>query len=94
MALMPTTSATCSALEGVDYHTETDGRFHAWMTTHAAKAVIIRPDRYVYGIANNATQLNALIHEMHSKLLNAVCRPANGKPETTHESAAQLHSIS
>lgn len=94
MALMPTTSATCSALEGVIYHTETDGRFHAWMATHPAKAVIIRPDRYVYGIANNAAELNALIHEMHNKMLNVSCRPANGKPETTNKSAAQLHSIS
>ena len=40
---------------------ETDGLFEAWMNGHRCAAVIVRPDRYVYGTANDADQLNGLV---------------------------------
>jgi 3-(3-hydroxy-phenyl)propionate hydroxylase len=40
---------------------ETDGLFAAWMAQHECAAVVVRPDRYVFGMANDAAQLNRLV---------------------------------
>ena len=40
---------------------ETDGLFAAWMREQECVAVVVRPDRYVFGTANDATQLNRLV---------------------------------
>jgi 3-(3-hydroxy-phenyl)propionate hydroxylase len=40
---------------------EADGLFNEWMRQNAVAAVIVRPDRYVYGAAANAAELNMLI---------------------------------
>jgi 3-(3-hydroxy-phenyl)propionate hydroxylase len=43
------------------YLAETDGLFAGWMAQHGCAAVVVRPDRYVFGTANNAAQLNRLV---------------------------------
>jgi 2-polyprenyl-6-methoxyphenol hydroxylase-like FAD-dependent oxidoreductase len=41
-----------------------DGRLSAWMDTHGAGAVIIRPDFYVFGAADRPAALPALVEEL------------------------------
>ena len=45
----------------VQYLTETDALFATWMSQHGSAAVVVRPDRYVFGMANDAAQLNRLV---------------------------------
>jgi 3-(3-hydroxy-phenyl)propionate hydroxylase len=40
---------------------ETAGLFAGWMAQHGCAAVVVRPDRYVFGTANDAAQLNRLV---------------------------------
>ena len=40
---------------------ETDTLFAAWMAQHGGAAVVVRPDRYVFGTASDAAQLNRLV---------------------------------
>lgn len=40
---------------------EDAGRLSGWLQTHGVGAVVVRPDRYVFGAAANATGLNELI---------------------------------
>ena len=37
--------------------------FSDWLSSSGALAVVVRPDRYVYGAADNADQLNDLVGE-------------------------------
>jgi 3-(3-hydroxy-phenyl)propionate hydroxylase len=41
--------------------TEADGLFTAWMAQQAGAAALVRPDRYVFGVAANAAELNRLV---------------------------------
>lgn len=52
---------------GVHILTERDGLFAQWMHQHSCAAAIVRPDRYVFGVASEATGLNRLIEllEVH-----------------------------
>ena len=45
----------------IQYLVETDALFAAWMSQHSGAAVVVRPDRYAFGMANDAAQLNRLI---------------------------------
>jgi 3-(3-hydroxy-phenyl)propionate hydroxylase len=45
----------------VQHLTETDDLFAAWMSRNGCAAVVVRPDRYVFGMANDAAQLNRLV---------------------------------
>ena len=47
--------------DDIQYLAETDALFTAWMSQHGGAAVLVRPDRYVFGMANDAAQLNRLI---------------------------------
>jgi 3-(3-hydroxy-phenyl)propionate hydroxylase len=47
---------------------EADGLFNDWMRRNAVAAVIVRPDRYVYGAATNAAELNVLIEHLIQNL--------------------------
>jgi 3-(3-hydroxy-phenyl)propionate hydroxylase len=49
---------------GVRDFTERDGLFAGWMRRHAGKAVIVRPDRYVFGVASDAPELNRMIDSL------------------------------
>lgn len=41
---------------------------HTWLAGLDAHAVIVRPDRYVFGVANNASELRALLAQLHAAL--------------------------
>lgn len=45
----------------VQYFAETDMLFAGWMSQMGCAAVVVRPDRYVFGIAADAQQLNRLV---------------------------------
>jgi 3-(3-hydroxy-phenyl)propionate hydroxylase len=45
----------------VRHITEMDGLFTAWMARQAGAAVLVRPDRTVFGVADNAAELNRLV---------------------------------
>lgn len=55
---------------------ETDNRFNDWMRQHDLVAVIVRPDRYVYGGAQDRPGLERLLSQLHQAL-----RPGNGEHE-------------
>jgi 3-(3-hydroxy-phenyl)propionate hydroxylase len=46
---------------GIRNLVETDGLFAAWMRQRGCAAVVVRPDRYVFGTAHDAAQLNRLV---------------------------------
>jgi 3-(3-hydroxy-phenyl)propionate hydroxylase len=50
---------------------ETDGLFAAWMAQHGCAAVVVRPDRYVFGTASDAAQLNRLVAAVARHVLDA-----------------------
>jgi len=52
---------TARAMPGVCHVAELDGLFKAWAAQHGCAAVIVRPDRYVFGTANDAAGLNRLV---------------------------------
>jgi 3-(3-hydroxy-phenyl)propionate hydroxylase len=47
---------------------ERDGLFADWMRQHGAAAVIVRPDRYVFGAAGGAGELNMLVEQLLQNL--------------------------
>lgn len=51
---------------------ERDGLFAQWMQRHRARAVVVRPDRYVYGSAADGAALS----ELMSRLLHGVWQPS------------------
>ena len=63
-----TTSGESSDADGILSVVERDGLFADWMRQHGAAAVIVRPDRYVFGAAGNADELNRLVGELREGL--------------------------
>lgn len=49
---------------------ERDGLFADWMRRHQARAVIVRPDRYIYGSASDASALSDLLSRLQHSLLH------------------------
>jgi len=47
---------------------ETEGVCAAWFARHRCTAAVVRPDRYVYGVASDARELDALLEELRSAL--------------------------
>jgi 3-(3-hydroxy-phenyl)propionate hydroxylase len=47
---------------------DVDGRFAAWLRSEGTVAVIVRPDRYIYGFARNPGELAALGRQLVSQL--------------------------
>lgn len=45
-----------------------DGLLSDWMRSLGVRAIVVRPDRYVFGAANDAEQLNALMRLLGDKL--------------------------
>lgn len=67
-------AGTASDHESRDAHTtpifeERDGLLAHWLTAHHAIAVIARPDKYVYGIAQNTHDLRQLLRELQADLI-------------------------
>jgi hypothetical protein len=47
---------------------ETDGLFSALLDRHAASAVIVRPDRYIYAVTRDADALNMAVERLAAQL--------------------------
>jgi 3-(3-hydroxy-phenyl)propionate hydroxylase len=45
------------------------GRFAAWLASQSAYAVIVRPDRYIYGAATSASDLRRLVLRLLEQVL-------------------------
>lgn len=67
------TDRTKAALESLGAHVlrEFSGEVRDWVTGLGAAAVIIRPDRYLFGAAGNPAELNALVAALETALLPA-----------------------
>ena len=52
--------------------TERDGVFSAWLASLDAKVVLVRPDRYVYGAANNSQELQQMVLQLSQSLFGRV----------------------
>ena len=63
-----TTSGAPSSFQAVLTVVETENLFTDWMRQNAVATVIVRPDRYVYGAAENARQLNMLVEQLIQNL--------------------------
>ena len=59
--IRPTDQDEGEVESGVAVLTERDALFAEWMQNHSCAAVIVRPDRYVLGVANDASELNRLV---------------------------------
>ncbi|GKQ52486.1 bifunctional 3-(3-hydroxy-phenyl)propionate/3-hydroxycinnamic acid hydroxylase [Bradyrhizobium sp. Ce-3] len=57
-----------SDANGILSMVERDGLFANWMQQHDVAAVIVRPDRYVFGAAGNAGELNMLVGQLLQNL--------------------------
>lgn len=57
------------ACDEVQQLAETDSLFAGWMSQHGSAAVVVRPDRYVFGMASDASQLNRLIAAVGARVL-------------------------
>jgi 3-(3-hydroxy-phenyl)propionate hydroxylase len=55
----------------VRHLTETDGLFTAWLSRHAGAAVVVRPDRTVFGVAGSAAELNRLVTALDQQIFGA-----------------------
>jgi 3-(3-hydroxy-phenyl)propionate hydroxylase len=47
---------------------ETASLIADWLQSHAARAVLVRPDRYAYGVASDAAGLHALLASLDAQL--------------------------
>src|SRR5262245_33794311 len=55
--------------DDVRHVVQADALFPAWMSQHGCAAAVVRPDRYVFGAANDATELNRLVAEVGRQVL-------------------------
>ena len=72
--LSGTTDRTKALLESLGVHVveEFSGEVRDWVAGLGVAAVIIRPDRYLFGTAGNSAELNALVVALEAKLLPSV----------------------
>jgi 3-(3-hydroxy-phenyl)propionate hydroxylase len=47
---------------------ETEGLFAGWAREQRCEAIVVRPDRYVYGVAHDAQTLNAVVERLGRQL--------------------------
>jgi 3-(3-hydroxy-phenyl)propionate hydroxylase len=71
--LSGTTDRTKTLLELLGAHVleEFSGEVRDWVTGLGVAAVIIRPDRYLFGAAGNSAELNALVATLETTLMPA-----------------------
>jgi 3-(3-hydroxy-phenyl)propionate hydroxylase len=60
------------AHNGVKAYVETQQLFTAWLQDNGMAAAIVRPDRYVFGGAQTAEELNALVLKLGQLLSGQV----------------------
>jgi 3-(3-hydroxy-phenyl)propionate hydroxylase len=57
-----------AAADDVRDFVETDGLFADWLARHGAAAAVVRPDRYVFGLADSPEVLNRLVSDVHDQV--------------------------
>ena len=57
--------------DDIQYFAETDSLFSGWMSELDSAAVVVRPDRYVFGAASDAEQLNRIIASVGRHVLGS-----------------------
>ena len=53
---------------GHDVVAEEDGVLATWFDRHGCRAAIVRPDHYVFGVANDETALGKMLCELARRL--------------------------
>jgi len=57
--------------DDIQYFAETDSLFSGWMSELDSAAVVVRPDRYVFGAASDAEELNRIIASVGRHVLRS-----------------------
>ncbi|MBA2402405.1 MAG: bifunctional 3-(3-hydroxy-phenyl)propionate/3-hydroxycinnamic acid hydroxylase [Bradyrhizobium sp.] len=68
MRLIRVGSADAAAQAGHDTVIEEDGVLAAWFDRHGCRAAIVRPDHYVFGVANDERALGKMLSELARRL--------------------------
>lgn len=68
MRLVRVCSADAAGQAGHEIVAEEDGVLAAWFDRHGCRAAIVRPDHYVFGVANNNSALGKMLAELASRL--------------------------
>ena len=45
--------------------------FTAWAESYGCTAAVVRPDRYVFGLARDAAELNRLVADVHRQVFGS-----------------------
>jgi len=57
---------------GMREFVETDGLLAEWLARHQAAAAVVRPDRYVFGLADSPDVLNRLVSDVYDHIFGTV----------------------
>ena len=68
MRLIRVRSADAPDRAGSDTVAEEDGVLAAWFDRHGCRAAIVRPDHYVFGVANDNSALTRMLSELATRL--------------------------
>jgi len=68
MRLIRVRSAHAAGQAGLDAVAEEDGVVAAWFDRHGCRAAIVRPDHYVFGVANDMSALGRMLSGLATRL--------------------------
>jgi 3-(3-hydroxy-phenyl)propionate hydroxylase len=68
MRLIRVRSADAAGQAGPEIVAEEDGVLAAWFDHHGCRAAIVRPDHYVFGVANDNSALDKMLSELATRL--------------------------
>jgi 3-(3-hydroxy-phenyl)propionate hydroxylase len=68
MRLIRVRPADAEGQIGQEFVAEEDGILAAWFDRHACRAAIVRPDHYVFGVANDKNALDNMLSELATRL--------------------------
>ena len=68
MRLIRVRSKDAAGQAGHDAVAEEDGVLAAWFDRHGCRAAIVRPDHYVFGVANAESVLGEMLCELAARL--------------------------
>ena len=68
MRLIRVRSADAAGQAGPEIVAEEDGVLAAWFDRHGCRAAIVRPDHYVFGVANDDIALGKMLSELANRL--------------------------
>jgi 3-(3-hydroxy-phenyl)propionate hydroxylase len=68
MRLIRVSSADTADQAGPEFVAEEDGVLTTWFDRHRCRAAIVRPDHYVYGVANDARALGSMLSNLATRL--------------------------